>query len=369
VDYESYIKRWTAAGLLDEVSAARIVEWEAVQERSSRSFRWPTILALVFGVILLAAGVLLFVNAHWDQLSSSERLSLVVLMVAGFHVAGALMAARFEALSIALHTAGTFALGAGIALTGQIYHLSEHWPAAILLWAIGASAAWLLLRQWPQAALAAILIPCWACNEWLYRMTADGVSFEEPVAVGLCMLSLAYLTGLRSSSDGPLRKALAWMGGLALLPSAFSIAAMSWDKLPGWQMQWVGWSIALAAPILAALWLRGPAAVWNVAASFWALAMALGNGGHPGRLIEYVWGVAGAIGLIAWGVSEQRAERINLGVAGFALTVLTFYFSDVMDKLDRSLSLIVLGALFLGGGWLLERTRRHLVESIRPEAI
>jgi uncharacterized membrane protein len=69
----------------------------------------------------------------------------------------------------------------------------------------------------------------------------------------------------------------------------------------------------------------------------------------------------GSIGLIVWGLMEARKERINLGVAGFALTVLFFYFSNVMDKLGRSASLIGLGLLFLLGGWLLERTRRQLV--------
>ncbi len=40
---------------------------------------------------------------------------------------------------------------------------------------------------------------------------------------------------------------------------------------------------------------------------------------------------------------------INLGSAGFAATVLWFYFSSVMDKLGRSFSLIALGLLFLAG--------------------
>ena len=50
---------------------------------------------------------------------------------------------------------------------------------------------------------------------------------------------------------------------------------------------------------------------------------------------------------------------------GFALTVLVFYFSDVMDKLGRSASLIGLGLLFLGGGYLLEQARRRLVAGVR----
>ena len=72
--------------------------------------------------------------------------------------------------------------------------------------------------------------------------------------------------------------------------------------------------------------------------------------------------------MVGWGLLERRSERINLGVAGFALTVIIFYFSDVMDKLGRSASLIGLGVLFLFlflfGGWALERARRQLVARV-----
>ena len=60
----------------------------------------------------------------------------------------------------------------------------------------------------------------------------------------------------------------------------------------------------------------------------------------------------------------SRKERINLGTAGFALTILIFYFSSVMDKLGRATSLIGLGVLFLVGGWIFERTRRRLVAQL-----
>jgi uncharacterized membrane protein len=77
---------------------------------------------------------------------------------------------------------------------------------------------------------------------------------------------------------------------------------------------------------------------------------------------------AGLAAFFAWyGVSQRSRLLINLGSAGFAATVLWFYFSDVMGKLGRSFSLIALGVLFLLGGWLLERIRRRLVGSIAPE--
>jgi uncharacterized membrane protein len=75
-----------------------------------------------------------------------------------------------------------------------------------------------------------------------------------------------------------------------------------------------------------------------------------------------------SLGLIAWGVHEARRERINLGILGFGLTVMVFYFSNVMDKLGRSASLIGLGLLFLILGWGLERTRRQLVAKVKVAA-
>jgi uncharacterized membrane protein len=69
--------------------------------------------------------------------------------------------------------------------------------------------------------------------------------------------------------------------------------------------------------------------------------------------------------MIAWGMYEARRERINLGILGFGLTVICFYFSNVMDKLGRSASLMGLGLLFLVLGWVLERTRRRLVAKVK----
>jgi hypothetical protein len=53
-----------------------------------------------------------------------------------------------------------------------------------------------------------------------------------------------------------------------------------------------------------------------------------------------------------------------VGVLAFALTVLSFYYSSVFDRIGRSLGLVALGVLFVGGGWLLERTRRRLLDRI-----
>jgi uncharacterized membrane protein len=368
-EWESHLERWTSAGLVDAAQAGQIRNWEATRARPG-GLRWPILIALAFGALTLGAGVLLFVSAHWDQLDAAERMTLVLLMVAIFHVGGAAAATRFQSLSVALHTVGTVALGAGIALAGQIFHLSEHWPSAVLLWAVGAAVAWALLRHWTQAALVAILVPYWLAGEWSVRMMESRSYYMAPVTAGICALSFTYLSARRGANDGPLRKALSWLGGIALLPAA-GAAAVAWTlNVPAMDAQLViAWSIAALVPLALAIVLSGRGAVWNGVAIAWALVLPVITSGPGDHVFAYVWCAIGSIGLAWWGVRESRSERINLAMAGFAITLLCFYFSNVMDKLGRSASLIVLGLLFLGGGWLLERTRRRLITQMRTEVI
>jgi uncharacterized membrane protein len=133
------------------------------------------------------------------------------------------------------------------------------------------------------------------------------------------------------------------------------------DHLPAW-------AVAVAVPMGAAVLLRRRDTLWNAAAVFWTLVLAALAGSRPEFLGVYFWCAVGSVGLSMWGIREGRPERINLGIAAFACTVFGFYFSSVMDKLGRSASLMGLGVLFLGGGWVLERTRRRLMARMRPEA-
>jgi len=364
-DWETCLARWAAAGLVDADGAGRIRAWESEHARS-QGWRWPVWFALAFGVLLVGAGILLFVSAHWDELSAAQRMALVVLLVGGFHAAGAAAAGRCDALSVAFHAVGTLALGAGIALAGQIFNLSEHWPSAILLWALGAGLAWALLGHWTQGALTAILVPYWLAGEgWERAAPFSSHPAFVPIVAGVCALSFTYLSARRTANDSPLRKALGWLGGLALPPAVFFTAFAGSD----FRGQMFPWLIATLGPLALAWVLRGRGAVWNLIAVAWTLFLAAISDGHPDHVAVYLWGAIGSVGLVAWGILESRAERINLGSAGFALTVLCFYFSTVLDKLGRSASLVTLGILFLGGGWLLERLRRKLVAQIRPEAI
>ena len=131
--------------------------------------------------------------------------------------------------------------------------------------------------------------------------------------------------------------------------------------------------IAFLVPLALAVLLRGSRSWSNVLAALWILVLGtmqfenLRDQDLRGivflwhKIGPYLWCAIGSVAMIAWGLSEARKERVNLGVLGFGLTIACFYFSSVMDKLGRSESLIGFGALFLIGGWFLERARRRLI--------
>jgi uncharacterized membrane protein len=379
---DKQLERWVSGGIVDASTAARIRTFEE-SHGSHERLRWPVLLAVALGGLLLCAGVLLFVAAHWDELSPAWRFTLVLLLVAVFPIAGALTEERFSALSTTFYAIGTICVGAGIFLTAQIFNLQEHWPTGILMWAIGALAGWLLLRHWTQAALLALLVPAWLAGEWEVRTEGYAVS-NRLIPEGLLMIAIVYLSARTTAEDSPTRRALAWIGGLAVLPlsvTAFVVGREPW--LWGWQnrlglptlLHITGWAVAIGGALALAFVLRKSAAWTNAIAAAWVLVIGTfqpKHGDTSGNLSlfawntlgPYFWAGIGALALVGWGLLERRRERINLGVAGFALTVIIFYFSDVMDKLGRSASLIGLGVLFLFGGWALERARRQLVARV-----
>src|SRR3954451_18883267 len=165
---EEGLDRWHKAGLIDQATVDRIRRFE-ISDRKPAGAKWQVTLALVFGAMMLAAGVALFVAAHWDELAPWSRFAIVLSLVVIFHLAADLFRPRFEKLAITLHGVGTLATGAAVFLGGQIFNIQEHWPGGILLWLLAALAGWALLRDQVQETIALLLLPTWIVSEWYSR--------------------------------------------------------------------------------------------------------------------------------------------------------------------------------------------------------
>jgi hypothetical protein len=252
--------------------------------------------------------------------------------------------------------------------------MQEHWPTGVLLWAIGAVVGWWLTRGWPQLALAALLIPAWLMGEWI-EAASQHMQAYPVVAVFSTLLAICYLSARTSrteSGEPAVARTYAWIGGLGIIPAVLTLAL--WRELVGSHTntldRWVviGWIGAFLLPLSFAFYYRRIAVWMNVVAALWAGILSALTLQHTPLWI-FAWCALGSAGMIAWGIHEYRAERVNLGMASFALTILIFYFSNVMDKLGRSTSLIVLGVVFLAGAWYWEKLRRKLVARVNAGAV
>lgn len=373
---EKQLAKWLAAGVVDAAAAERIRKFEEKQSPGER-LRWPIVLALGLGGLLLCAGILLFVAAHWEEMPPSTRFSLVLLLAAFFPVCGSLGAEKFPALGTTFHAIGTICLGAGIYLAAQIFNLQENWSNGILLWAAAALAGWLLLGSWPQAGILAVLLPLWLTGQWSDRLGANWERGSIALWDGWLLLALTYFSAQKPQQDSTTRKMLGWLGGFAILPAAAAVVIMQADianHLGGTMkkdvpaaLAVIGWTVAIGGPLTLAFVLRREAMWMNAISAMWVVALGLVTPKKYFRwdswdvLGFYAWGAIGAAGLIVWGIAERRRERVNLGVAGFGITVLFFYFSNVMDKMGRAESLVGIGVLLIFGGWGLEMVRRRLM--------
>jgi len=384
-DLESLLNRWQSGGVIDAAAAARIRAFEADQAgpaaETSRRMGWQGLVALILGAILLACGVVLFVSAHWDQLGPSARFAIVLAMVAVFHVGGAIVREKYHGLSTALHAVGTVSTGAAIVLVGQIFNIQEHWPAAILLWAIAAAAGWALLQDEAQQVLTLLLFPAWIASEFSYaaefHIGADTYMGRLLVAWAVLYLTL-FLGSKHKIVQGILfaAAAISSLVGIVILLQSWNSWSGAQTFLPLRTQVW-GWIDIAALPLIFSLFRLRKSLVPVVVAIAFGIALPWCNhtwrelynyGAAHGSYVRsepnfaaYALVAAFCIFLIWWGMHLASKALVNIGIVGFAITVVWFYFSDIFDKVGRSLGLIGMGVLFLAGGWALEKTRRRLL--------
>ncbi|HEY1210623.1 MAG TPA: DUF2157 domain-containing protein [Terracidiphilus sp.] len=380
-DFETYLTRWQTVGILDGATARHIRAWESEQKKPA-GLRWQVLVVLILGAILLACGVALFVSAHWDKIGPGARFAVVLGMVSVFHLGGSWARKRFRVLSTALHAVGTISTGAAIALVGQIFNIQEHWPAAVLLWALAALAGWILLRDEAQQTLTLLLFPAWLLSEFSYY--AEG-HIGENVYQGRFLIAWAvlYMTFFLGSKRRIVQGILLAVGAIA---SVVGINIL----LDGWStygdqtylslgLRTWGWVFIAVIPLLFAVFKFFKSVIPVAVAIAFSIALPWCqrfwtvtynnpiDGSHYSysqngpNLAAHSLVAAFAIFIIWWGVRQTSQALVNLGIVGFAISVGWFYYSDILDKFGRSLGLIGLGILFLAGGWALEKWRRKLL--------
>jgi hypothetical protein len=354
-DFETYLTRWQTAGILDGATARHIRAWESEQKKPS-GLRWQVLVVLILGAILLACGVALFVSAHWDKIGPGTRFAVVLGMVSFFHLGGSWARKRFRVLSTALHAVGTLSTGAAIYLVGQIFNIEEHWPAAVLMWALAALAGWILLHDEAQQTLTLLLFPAWLLSEFSYY--AEG-HIGENVYAGrfLVVWAVLYLTFFIGSK----RKIV---HGILFAVAAIAGTAGAGALLQGWRswgdqsylslgLRTWGWVFIAAIPLFFAVFKIFKSVIPVAAAICFSIALPWcqrtwtqnydygvvhGSSVHDEpSLAAYALIAAFSIFIIWWGFRHLSNTLVGMGVVWFAVAAFVFSFSNIFGDFSRVL--------------------------------
>ena len=167
------LTKWREDGLVSDEAARKIaarydIDLAGANER--RSF----ILKLV-AYLFLALSLFTLVGANWEELPRALRLIIVLGILAAVNFSGVWAQKNGkETQATTLFFLGNFCYGAAIVLVAQIYHLGEHMPDGVLLWAVGALALGLATRKSIITLQALVLGLIWFLMEFEFSGVSHG---------------------------------------------------------------------------------------------------------------------------------------------------------------------------------------------------
>lgn len=328
------IARWVELGLLPVATAEALV-----RDLDSRGSRLGIAqILLMLAAIFLSAALLLLVSANWEAVPRIVRLGVVVALIWLCHVGGALLLKTGrDMLGAAALLLGTAAFGGGLALVGQMYHISGDAVSMFTVWFMAAALTSVLFRSGAIAVAAGLLTfaLCWSIVD-----TSDGaisgVTLLTPLALAVAMAGLAAWSGQEKAGHFSFLLVLGWavwlysqnetpyMAGSFVVIGFLLLVALSFSRSPFARFgEAMAGAPALYALLLSAIGLlilhietqgSGLVLVAVLGLVLSVAALALGGRDHGGiRWLCY--GMIAAIIFYLW------AETIGsiLGTSGFFL--------------------------------------------------
>ncbi len=152
ISVERLIERWQGEGLIDAETASRL---NADLEKHKSVFSLGSVLATLGG-LLLGAAVIMLVAANWQEMPRLMRIGVIFVLIWVSYLGGAWRQVQGDRIFPgALYVLGAASFGAGIALVGQMYHMSGDIHSAAVYWVLGVLASAFLLRAPVLAAFGA----------------------------------------------------------------------------------------------------------------------------------------------------------------------------------------------------------------------
>jgi uncharacterized membrane protein len=358
---EADLAQWEADGVITPATFATI---RAALPPLAPGVNIPVMVAIVGG-LLIAAAFLAFVAAHWSELARLLRLAILLVGIVGAHGLGAWLArAGRPVLADLCSGVGSIIFGAGIALIGQMYHLSGDFAGGMLLWAIGALAAAALTGSRGALAVALVVASIWTSMRVFEIRDVPHFSFG---AIWLIAAGLALAWNSRVAAHLVALAALPWWiatafqvelepsfvlgdGAALLFGAGLALAAAPWPRAS---------SAGAVLSIYGAFLLAG-VAILEVATANDFFRTQAGAASQP--LWAISCGVAGAIFAFAVAAKTRRAGAAFAGMAmGLVLLAAALWTPPQAGEPWRAYAVELCAMLCLVVSGMLDSARPRIV--------
>ena len=392
------VEHWSASGMISGEQARAILgSYDFPEAAEAPRNRLVTVL-LIMGAVLVGLGVILFVAANWQEISSGVKLAMMFIGVPVIYGAGFLLRYRLDypRVGTALIFLGCIAYGAAVHLVAQTYHIPVNHPNLVLYWFLGVLPLAYVVRSQPVLVLALVTglaAVGFRGQEWLLdEHFIPSLAMPLYLALGLALFAVGRLHG----SFPSVRLFMPTFQLIGLLITFGILYSWGFGDLWDWtdrsrdypEALWFPvtpeyWAIAAATvAALVAVWVwmalyarqqaQPLAALLAEAPPSLVLLLFAGvvvflplDGGTVYPLVANLLFGLGVVGLAYLGYFRGREALINLSIGFFSVWIFTRYFEYSFDLLDRSIVFIIAGLLLLVGGFLLERARRRVLQSLR----
>lgn len=392
------LERWQQQGILSPGQTRRLASLYGLAPPSGglagSQGRMAAIVG-VLGALLAGIGVILFVASNWEHIDRFAR--LIVLLTTLVGVSGGavwLKAHGHPRIGAALSFLAALVFGANIFLVGQTYHVNAGEPGLLAFWAAGAFLLAYAARSRPAMTLSILVTALWLVLqlvEWRIDLLGLGlvIGFAAFIPFGLLFFGLGEL-------QRGFRKTAAFAGPFTILGALIAFAAplvfsyaWFWEEIADGSRRvaatggsatalYVTVALFAAAALALGAWRAvrgGNAELVQAGGSAVLLASLLLVVYHPLRRPEdyaFIFNIlllAGVLWLIVLGLMTHREGLINVALTYFVLLTFSRYFDFFFSLIDRSLAFIGAGVLLLVGGFVLERSRRLLMGSMRVQEV
>ncbi len=366
--------------MLDAQTAGRLRK--DIQTNKS-GFGIGGVLALL-GALLLGAALIMFVAANWNVIPRIGRVGLILAIMWGGYLGGAFLQARAVSRSEPdnpasgknnTHILGIFApalyllaaitYGAGIALIGQMYHMSGDATTAALAWGIGVLVAAVLLRA-PILCATALGIGGFYLYSVLMEMSGQvnlvaSYRWVMPLYIAACIITMIYTkAGKAMHLAAMLTLAFLLVLYFDLLNSLIlimmiiigAILIVAQGRWPDFDRFCFGFGSQLAGYGLAAV----------------LIALFIFQVENRGLFRHYETGTEAVYSLAAIGVSvaaliiagEKSGQLRWFAYTGFSLHVLYLATVTAGTMIGTSGIFLICGLLIMALAYIVTRTEKHM---------